>query len=586
MKLRTGLLLGIVFLVAALVGATVYAVIVFVDRAERAELEDELARGQRVVSEMLAVRASIVRSDCHVVANEPRLRAVVATPDVTRETIVDSVTELRASLGSDLFLLEDATGALVGEAKSPAVDPRSPAVAPVLASARRDGDGDGVWILGDRPYQVHACRIAFGTDTVGIVIIGRLVGDELAQAIFRQTGNAATIQLEGKSVAASDSATDFAGITGTGRLAAEIADARWEGAAAPFPRYAGKRALTIVVLRSLDEALAPARRLTTSVLAIAGAGLLFAIVLAFALSRRLSRPVERLVELSNRLAKGDLDARAKPTGAKEIKKLAIAMNEMSEELARSRRKLAETERLQREMEIAMKIQTSMLPRSFEVPGLDIAARMIPADEVGGDYYDIIPVADGCWIGIGDVAGHGLTAGLEMMMVQSVVAALVGKAPDAFPRDHVTVTNRVLYENIHDRLQQGEHVTFTLLRYKQGVLTFAGAHEEILVCRAATGRCETHETPGTWLAGMPDVNDVTSDTRIELASGDIVVLYTDGITEARDAKGTQFGIERVAALVERYRLAGVDAIRDQVIAAAESWQAQREDDLSIVVLRVT
>jgi sigma-B regulation protein RsbU (phosphoserine phosphatase) len=585
MKLRTGLLLGIVFLVAALVGATVYAVVIFVDRAEREELETELGRGQRVVEEMLAARAAIVRSDCHVVANEPRLRAVVATPDVTRETIVDSITELRTSLGSDLFLLEDESGTLVGEAGRPTVDPGAAGVPPVLAAARTGGDGFGVWLLGDRPYQVHACRIAFGTHTVGIVVIGRLVDDKIARAVLRQTGNTTTIQLDGKSVAASGPESDFAGIAGTGRMAVEIDNARWEGAAGAFPGYVGKRALTYVVLRSLDEALAPARQLTTSVLAIAGAGLLFAIVLAFALARRLSRPVERLVELSHRLAQGDLDARARPSGAKEIKKLAVAMNAMTERLAQSRRQLAEKERLEREMEIAMNIQTSMLPRSFDVTGLDIAARMIPADEVGGDYYDIIPVADGCWIGIGDVAGHGLTAGLEMMMVQSVVAALVGKAPDAAPKDHVAILNRILYENIHERLQQGEHVTFTLLRYQHGTLTFAGAHEEILVCRAATGKCETHDTPGTWLAGMRDVTGVTHDTRIELAPGDLVVLYTDGMTEARAADGEQFGLERMAALVERHRRAGVEAIRDHLIAAAEAWQVRRDDDLSVVVLRV-
>ena len=76
----------------------------------------------------------------------------------------------------------------------------------------------------------------------------------------------------------------------------------------------------------------------------------------------------------------------------------------------TRRQVAERERLEKEMEIATRIQTSILPRDVTVPGLEIAATMRTATEVGGDYYDVIPVDDGCWMGIGDVAGHGLGTG--------------------------------------------------------------------------------------------------------------------------------------------------------------------------------
>src|SRR5207247_1046155 len=101
-----------------------------------------------------------------------------------------------------------------------------------------------------------------------------------------------------------------------------------------------------------------------------------------------------------------------------------------------------------------------------IEGVEVSARMIPADEVGGDYYDVLPIAEGtqgAWIGIGDVAGHGLTAGLVMMMIQSVVAALVKQAPDRAPSQHLGVLNAILYDNIRERLEQSEHVTLSLLR---------------------------------------------------------------------------------------------------------------------------
>src|SRR3954471_1354518 len=99
------------------------------------------------------------------------------------------------------------------------------------------------------------------------------------------------------------------------------------------------------------------------------------------------------------------------------------------------------------MEIASRIQTSILPRQFEVDGLQIAAQMIPATQVGGDYYDVLPVDGGCWLAIGDVAGHGLTAGLVMLMIQSIVSALTRQRPDATPAELLSILNEVLFENV-------------------------------------------------------------------------------------------------------------------------------------------
>ena len=103
------------------------------------------------------------------------------------------------------------------------------------------------------------------------------------------------------------------------------------------------------------------------------------------------------------------------------------------------------------MEIAARIQTSILPRDVNVAGLEIAAAMHAATEVGGDYYDVVPVDDGCWLGIGDVAGHGLGTGLVMLMMQSGIGALARKMPDASPRDLLLALNTMLVENVRVRL---------------------------------------------------------------------------------------------------------------------------------------
>jgi sigma-B regulation protein RsbU (phosphoserine phosphatase) len=307
--------------------------------------------------------------------------------------------------------------------------------------------------------------------------------------------------------------------------------------------------------------------------------------MATALARRLSRPIDALVAFAERLGAGALDDRASPEGPIEVQALGQAMNRMAGELAESREQLIVKERLEHELEISSRIQTCILPRGIDVDGLELSARMIPAAEVGGDYYDVLPVRGGTWIGIGDVAGHGLSSGLIMLMLQSAVSALVREHPLAAPSEVLRAVNRVLYENIRHRLGNNEHVTLTLLRYRRdGLMTFAGAHEEIVVWRAVTGRCELVATPGPWVGAMDDIGDVTVDTRLKLEDGDVVVLYTDGITEARDESGEVLGIEPITRVVEALHGEPVERIRDQILRAVADWAPAQEDDMTVMVLR--
>lgn len=252
----------------------------------------------------------------------------------------------------------------------------------------------------------------------------------------------------------------------------------------------------------------------------------------------------------------------------------------------TRRQVAERARLEKEMEIATRIQTSILPRDVTVAGLEIAATMRTATEVGGDYYDVIPVDDGCWIGIGDVAGHGLGTGLVMLMMQSGIGVLARKIPDASPRDLLLALNAMLVDNVRRRLGQREHATLTLLRYrKDGTLAFAGAHEEILILRAATGRCERLETPGPWVGAKLDIAAGTVESRAQLLPGDLLVLYTDGIIEAVARDGRErFGTDRMVALLEAHQGDAPIAIRDRLMSAVTDFAAALDDDVTLLCAR--
>jgi sigma-B regulation protein RsbU (phosphoserine phosphatase) len=240
----------------------------------------------------------------------------------------------------------------------------------------------------------------------------------------------------------------------------------------------------------------------------------------------------------------------------------------------------------RERLIARGIQTSVLPREVEVEGLEVAATMVTASEVGGDYYDILPFDGGAWFGIGDVSGRGIGAGTVMLMVQSAVAALTRHASG--PREVIVDLDAILYDNIKRRIRGDQEVTCSLMRYTtDGRIQIAGTHEDIIVWRAASGRCEQVAVKGQPQLGaggavagdMPEID-------VQLARGDIVLLYTDGVIEARDGL-QRFGIERL--MLELGALAGssprpsVLQICDALVGCVLRFGVRQLDDMSLVVL---
>jgi serine phosphatase RsbU (regulator of sigma subunit) len=259
----------------------------------------------------------------------------------------------------------------------------------------------------------------------------------------------------------------------------------------------------------------------------------------------------------------------------------IAQREMRK-LAEQQASIEASERTERELAIATQIQTAVLPRVVGTSHLAISARMIPAAEVGGDYYDFIPTDDGCWISIGDVAGHGLEAGLVMLQVQSAVKALANQRGDQSPAVLLQEVNRVLYENFARSSAARLHMTLSLLRYHDdGRIEMAGAHEDVIVYRAATKRCEVVETRGTWVGLVEDISHATEIVKLELAEGDVLVLYTDGVTEAGAHAGERFGVDRVRAAIEGLENVTAARVREAVLGAVAKWSNIHHDDVTII-----
>lgn len=238
-----------------------------------------------------------------------------------------------------------------------------------------------------------------------------------------------------------------------------------------------------------------------------------------------------------------------------------------------------------EMELARKIQTVLLPERPRIEGYEISAKLAPSLEVAGDYYDVFKTGDTDWALIGDVSGHGVEAGLVMMMAQTSIRAILQQNPHLSPKAMLAALNRVLHTNI-SRVGVGRHMTISALCFgKSGQVTFAGMHLDILIHRAASNTVEAVETEGAWLGVAPDIESMLQDSELTLHSGDTMLLYTDGLTEAvkKDQPIREmFGQPRLMETLLKAAPLSVEKIKDVIFGGLEQFVC--DDDVALLLIR--
>ncbi|MCX7999033.1 MAG: SpoIIE family protein phosphatase, partial [Leptospiraceae bacterium] len=236
-----------------------------------------------------------------------------------------------------------------------------------------------------------------------------------------------------------------------------------------------------------------------------------------------------------------------------------------------------------EMEVAKRIQTALVPPNTTVGHYEIAAVMIPAAEVGGDYYDIIPTTADPWVMIGDVSGHGVESGLIMMMTQTSVRTILARTPQVEPSKLLIHLNKVIKENI-SKLNVDRYLTITAINLKENEITYAGSHQDLLVYRKAEHRIESVPSYGTWVGMLDDVDEYMKDRTLPIYQGDMVLLFTDGVTEIGFEQKNMYGQERLEkCFLENINLP-LKEIIDKIIQDALNFCPNQEDDITIVIVR--
>ena len=370
---------------------------------------------------------------------------------------------------------------------------------------------------------------------------------------------------------------------------------------------------SVIFAQPITVALAPVEKQIQDALLLLAIIAAIVTIIAVAIAQLLTKPVMDLTQAVAEFTAGHLDIRVKMQSRDEIGLLARSFNSMARQLqesfetleAKVKERTAELAkanqeiialneklkvdnlRLGAELNVARHIQQMILPNphELEIDGLDIAAYMEPADEVGGDYYDVLHIDGVVTLAIGDVTGHGLESGILMLMTQTSVRTLQ-EIRELDPVRFLDVLNRTLYKNVQ-RMNSDKSLTLAILSYSEGLISISGQHEETLVVRK-NGEVERIDTMDL---GLPiglddDIARFISHILIELEPGDGVVLYTDGIPEAYNVGKKQYGLKQLCEVIGQNWHKSAAEVKDAVIVDVRQHIGQQKvvDDITLLVFK--
>jgi phosphoserine phosphatase RsbU/P len=324
------------------------------------------------------------------------------------------------------------------------------------------------------------------------------------------------------------------------------------------------------------------------------------VFIGITMTRSITGAVHRLYQGTERMIEGDFSQRIQVKGTDQLAELSRSFNLMTENLQRLLIVAKEKERLQSEIEIAREVQSQLYPRSIpHTEKLRLAAICQPARIVSGDYYDYESIRDKqVALAVGDVAGKGISAALLMATLQSSLrtqlqgwmemAAAVGPDGAAFPIPAQVSTARLvsrLNTQLYAYTSPEKYATFCLGVFDEATGSFAytnAGHLPPLLFR--DGEAQRLDVNGTVVGAFPFSK--YGESRVDLKSGDLLVCFTDGITEPENEYGEMFGEERLVDVISKNSHRSEEQIIQLVLESVHQWTASEElqDDMTILMAR--
>jgi serine phosphatase RsbU (regulator of sigma subunit) len=315
-----------------------------------------------------------------------------------------------------------------------------------------------------------------------------------------------------------------------------------------------------------------------------------AIFVGLVLARSITGSVHALSQGTEHVRQGDFGYKVQVRSRDQLGELADSFNLMTNSIQDLLRQSAEKERLEEELRIARTIQRSLLPKDrVSVPGLSIAALCLPAKEVGGDYYDFIPLSDGrLAILIADVSGKGTSAALYMAELKGLALSL-SRIYDS-PRRLLIEANQILAANLDSR--SFITMVYAVLDVKQRKMTYARAGHNPILQLSGNGdrpRAQVLAPDGMGLAldRGAQFEKILEEDSVPLASGDLFLFFTDGVTEAMNDRSELFGDDRLRGIMEDNAELSTEELREKMVDEVFNFAggAVQHDDMTMVLVKV-
>jgi serine phosphatase RsbU (regulator of sigma subunit) len=340
--------------------------------------------------------------------------------------------------------------------------------------------------------------------------------------------------------------------------------------------------ITFGIARPIAQSLQEIRRASVRSLSLGLGVISLALLGIVPLSRRMTRNLATLTDGVQRIAQGDFSARVPVRSRDEFGALAEAFNRMAHDVEHRQQLVIERERLQRELDLCRRIQMDMLPHAPLWLGLtEVKGVSIPAREVGGDFFNYFELPGGqLAVLVGDVSGKGISAALLMANIQATLRARLPLEPDLA---RLTAT---IDQEIEQSTPAGVYATLFLgildPRHKTLRYVNAGHHPQFLVGTDTILPLSTGGMPVGLFAGHG-----YTEREVQLAEGDVLFFYTDGLVEVENESGEMFGAERLATLLRAHWSRGVDALLERAEAEVRTFRGAAEpfDDVTLMALRL-
>ena len=314
-----------------------------------------------------------------------------------------------------------------------------------------------------------------------------------------------------------------------------------------------------------------------------------ALLMGLALARSITGAVHELFIGTGRVQQGDFTHRIRVRTRDQLGDLAESFNSMTASVRDLLRQVGEKKRLEEELRIAHRVQMSLLPRdTVTVPGLAVSGACIPAREVGGDYYDAFRLGERrLGVLVADVSGKGTPAAFYMAELKGLVLSL--SRVHESPRQMLIEVNRLVASN----MESGRFITmlYAVVDTERNTLTCARAGHAPLIHVPGAGGAGRMVAPDGLIAGLAGFEQrfeaIIEEETHPIAGGDIIALFTDGVTEAMNASEEQFGEERLTRALEEHRDADVTAIRKEILGRVSRFAGAtpQHDDMTLMLLQV-